>query len=204
MEPAKNVSLCTLCAHAPICKNQPQQSCPYLQLKPDQKKCAQSKTKEATAKPPKKSFLHILWTVFSWCVVLVCIVIAFLAGRFSTYPRIISLVPKASSSVQESSLTPEQATQQLFKAAQQGDDNQILSLCHPDFIKDNLYKIRDLMESAPQLFPHLREIKILNIRLEETATVVFSFVATDEKFSDSGKLLFRKHQGQWLVVDLDL
>lgn len=60
MATTENTSICVLCAHAPICKNQPQQSCPHFQLKEKRtfssaKQVPQPEKPIPTAeKPPKK------------------------------------------------------------------------------------------------------------------------------------------------------
>jgi len=194
----QNTPVCSLCAHTPICKNQPQQSCPYLQLKDDRKREG-VKPSGAPARP-RKIFWQNIWT---WCVrvmIAACMVLAFLAGRFSAHPRIVSKLPTMSRPI-EPGAPPEDIIRQFFQAVRLHDVQKVMALCHPEFIQERNWQIADMLDSGPEALASVGEIMILNIMIDETALVTLSIHAGNE--TETGEMLLKKYQNEWRVVDVD-
>jgi hypothetical protein len=193
-------SICDLCAHLPICKHTPQQSCSFWAQK-ELKKPLEPKAQVT----PKRSFLHTLWR---WCVriaVVLCIILSFVAGVLVTWygfaPRIVSLVPKISQPV-EPGAPPDEIITQFFQAERMADREKLLTLMHPDVIRDASHIVTDLLNNSDRIRA-LREIKILDVTMpEETATAVVS-ITTDDGQAISGQIALKKHQGEWRILDFD-
>lgn len=190
MEPEKNVSVCILCAHTPICKNQPQQSCPYLQLK-EKKPPIEL---QAPAKP-NRSFWRTSWR---WCVriaVVICMLLSFMAGRFSLHPRFVSIIPNIPRAIPPE-MSPEQVVKELFEAMQHRDTDRALAVSHPDLKTDN-YWLLDLIEDGQTA--DIREIKIVNL----AESVIVSVVLIGERSTiDHGDIVLKKYQGEWRIANL--
>jgi len=158
--------------------------------------------KTVSAKPPSKapqrSFLQILRTIFLWFVVLTGMGLAFLCGRWSMYPRFVSIIPPLSRSIRPGA-SPEEIIREFLKAGQARNDQQVLALCHPEFLTDHRHDVVDFLEDAPEDFADIQEVKMLT--REELARVDFTLTERDGNMS-SGGIWLKQYQGEWRIFDL--
>lgn len=202
MESKQSLPVCALCTHTPICKNQPQQSCPYFLLKSDPVKRPKTEPKEIPPPPPKKSFFRKLWRVCLWVIVMSLMGGAFAAGRFSTRPDIVSLIPPHTVTPIPGA-SPDQVVQHFFQAVQQKDVPGALALCHPDLIKDDgddiaaNVKREELYKYQPF---NTQKVEILKVEIEESARVIVTMTGKNG-YTKGETFELRKHQGQWLIRD---
>jgi len=199
MEPVKNIPICALCTHTPICKNQPQESCPYLQLKEDKKSPEQKSPKVGRVKP-KRSILRTIKLVMIWIVVIISIIAAFVVGRVSTYPRLVSLIPSVSQPVKPG-LSPEDVVYKFYRYARLHEVDNLMSVSHPELVEEHNWRLTDIINDGPTRLAGLQEVKIVSVQAEETALATISLLINEH--THSMKVSLKKHQGEWRVVDFD-
>jgi len=193
-------SICTLCAHIPICKHQPQQSCSYFQSKIEKKNELSSKN-TASDKPKKSRWRKILRGViicFILSVFFIGVIVAFIAGRYSTHPRLVSMVPEISKPV-EAGLSPEDVIYKFYRYSRLHEVDNLTQLIHPELIEQSNYQLTSWINYAPGSLADLKEIKILSIQTEESATATISLVIKER--NESGHITLRKHDGEWRILN---
>ena len=169
-------------------------------------------TERIPARPEEKttsaspSFGKRLTTLFQRIGVILLILVgiagAFLVGRLSMHPKIISLIPTVSPAP-PSELSPDKLVQQYFTTNQSNDMSQVLALFSADTVKTRgEYLVRRATFLA-QTFSSIQEIKILKLETEETAQVMVS-VMNKQGSSQVGEFRLQKDQGEWRLVDVGL
>ena len=199
MEQKNPPSLCTLCAHAPICKYPPQQSCPHLLLK-DQKR-AQIERKAPVK--PKTSFWRKLRRMLLCFGVVILMIAAFAAGRISLHPQISPFIPNI---IPHQPLTPEDTPDRLvheyFEAVKRSDMTRVLELFDAREVKNHgEYWVSEATQLA-ELLPTLLNIQILKVETEATATVFVNLVDLQNR-TETGKFRLKMVNGQWRIVNCD-
>ena len=192
MEPTQNPTICSKCALTPICKNQPQASCSYFELKGELKKSA------IVAPKPKKSPWWKLWALVLGVLVLGLMIGAFYLGRLSMAPHVVSLLPKISRPV-VTGMAPEDVVKAFLLAGQAGDDRRVLALCQPEILTVQQQNVIDFIQEAPHDLADVREIKMLT--RDDRSRVDFAFVKNDGRILSAG-LWLKEYQGEWRIFDL--
>lgn len=145
--------------------------------------------------PPKASLGRKLLKGVKWIGILALCGGAFVAGRYSTHPAVIHLIPAPALATPTSDASPEDIIQAYFDAAQRQDMERVLALCEPEYAKQN---DRHLISEAKQLSTALpgKELKILQQQIEETAFVTVNLVDINGR-SEMGRFRLKKINGQW-------
>lgn len=205
MESKKPLSICIKCAHTPICKNQPQPSCSYFSLKPDPSTRPKPEPKTSVSPSPQKSFLRRLWTWCLWVLVIGLMIGSFLAGQYSVRTQIVTSLIPPQTAPPNPNATPDQVVQHFFESLIHKDTQGILSACHPDM---NSYKKAEFVEYARGNHPDVTytAIEIVSQELDESAKVMLTYTLKNRDYqkprSRTGYVLLKKHQGQWMILDL--
>lgn len=188
-------TLCDLCAHLPICKHAPQESCPYVSPKePPKLKIDKPLPKQ------KRSAWRTAWISFLWLLVFIALALSFVAGRLSLHPRIVSKLPDVSRPVPSGS-SPEDVISQFFVAAREHDTQTLLALAHPDLIK-NPSDLNELIKRGTTLLAPLKELQIVDLTVEERAVVKILLLMNDGQ-ADSGEISLERDQGEWKILNFD-
>lgn len=190
-------TICGLCAHAPICKNQPQQSCPYFQLK-EGKKEYNPKPHDTIPIKSKRSVVQTIKRVLIGIGILAAVIVALIGGRYSTMPRFVSQVHIVSTPV-KSGLSQEDVVFEFYNAVRLHDKERLISLIHPEVLEERNWRLTSLLNSP--LFEKLEEVNILNIQSEETALATTSLVINER--SNAGRIQMKKYQGEWRVFEFN-
>lgn len=133
-------------------------------------------------------------------VIAACLVLSFIAGRFSAHPRIVSKLPTISGPV-EPGEPPEEIIRQFIQAVRMHDVQKVMALGHPELIQEDAWRLTDVVNSGQEVFDKVKTFTILDIRTDETAIVTMSF-ETDEG-TDTEEILLKKYQNEWRIVDFD-
>lgn len=199
MEQKNPPSLCTLCAHAPICKYPPQQSCPHLLLK-DQKR---SQIERKDPVKPKTSFWRKLRRMLLCVGVVILMIAAFAAGRISLHPQISPFIPHITP---PQPLTPEDTPDRLvheyFEAVKRSDMTRILELFDAREIKGHGEHFVNEATDLAEVLPTLLNIQILKVETEATATVFVNLVDIQNR-TETGTFRLKIIDGQWRIVSCD-
>jgi hypothetical protein len=199
MNKSESLPMCVLCTHTPICKNQPQQSCPYFQLK-EEKKPPKPESNDVEQPKPRESFWKTTKTILVLLVVLSGIVLGFAAGRYSTKPRIVSQIPSVSKPVAPG-LSPEDVIYKFYRYAQLHEVNNLTAVCHPELLEKRNSYLMSLLNNAPRTLADLEEINILNLQTEETATATVSLDLKERNKLE--KIQLKKHDGEWRILSFN-
>ena len=199
MDQKKTPSICTLCAHTPICKNQPQQSCPYLLLK-DQKRAS---VEQKDPIKPKTSFWRKLRRMLLCFGVVILMIAAFVAGRISLHPQISPFIPNLT---QPQPLTPEDTPDRLvhyyFEAVKHSDMTRVLELFDTREVKSHgEYLVSEATQLA-EVLPTLLNVQILKVETEATAAVFVNLVDLQNR-TETGTFRLKMIDGQWRIVNCD-
>lgn len=187
------LSICAKCAHTPICKNHPQQSCSYFWMKGD---FSRRMAEKDLPKSSNNSFLRKVWTCCLWVLVLGLLLGAFLAGHYSARTQLVTSLITASPSP---NTTPDQVVQQFFEAIMQQDAQRVLTLCHPDLQAYDRAELVEEMKDPAGDYATLARVTIEQI--DEASTVIVSLTRNDGRVN-SVRVALRRYQNQWLIRDL--
>jgi hypothetical protein len=194
MEPVKK-TFCDLCAHLPICKHAPQESCPHIELKePQTPKIEKPQPKQ------KRSAWRTIWISFLWLLVFVALALSFVAGRLSLHPWIVSKLPAVSRPVPSGS-SPEEVVRQFFLAAREHDTQKLIACAHPDLMKTPS-DLNELIDRGPALLSPLKELQIVDLTIEERAGLGIILLMNDGQ-ADSGEISLKREQGEWKILNFD-
>ena len=199
MEQKKPLSICALCAHAPICKNPPQQSCPHLLVK-DQKR---SPVERKDPVKPKTSFWRKLRRMLLCFGVVILMIAAFAAGRISLHPQISPFIPNLTP---PQPLTPEDTPDRLvhyyFDAVKRSDMTRVLELFDTSEVKSHGEHFVSEATQLAEVLPTLLNIQILKVETEATATVFVNLVDNQNR-TETGTFRLKMIDGQWRIVNCD-
>jgi len=149
---------------------------------------------------PKRSILRTMKLIIIWIVVIISIITAFIAGRLSTYPRFVSLVPSISQPVTPG-LSPEDIVYKFYRYARLHEVDNLMAVSHPELVAERNWRLTNIINDGPERLAGLQEVKILNVQTEETSLATISLLINDHTHTMKVKL--KKHQGEWRVVDFD-
>jgi hypothetical protein len=126
------------------------------------------------------------------------IIAAFIAGRYSTHPKLVSKLPTLSEPV-EPGLSPEEVIHKFYDYSRLHEVDNLTQLIHPDFIEQHNYRLTSWINYAPTSLADLKEITLLSIQTEESATATVSLVVKEK--NESGTIKLKKHDGEWRILD---
>lgn len=198
MESTPNLAICSKCALTPICKNQPQQSCSYFQLKGEPVKSAII-YKKAPMKP--LAFLgRLLYTLLMWFVVLALMAGAFFVGRASQTPQFQSLLPQVDPpSVLD---PPDKIVERVFTAAAVGNVEQVISYFHPASLSRYWAAYNEQVKGTAGIFAPYKQVSVIQAENEDAVTLLVS-VTELAGVKRSYSIALKKHQGQWKIMALE-